>query len=83
MFSKYIIYEGASILDALIAINNMGRNEALTLFVSDTGNSIIGALTDGDVRRCLIKGRDLTAKVEEIANRNFTYLKAWDYDTYG
>lgn len=80
MFSKYIITEDASIIDALKAINTMGSNEALTLFVSDTDNMILGALTDGDVRRSLINGKDLTTKVGDIANRNFTYLKAGAYD---
>lgn len=80
MFSKYIISEVSSIIDALKAINNMERNEALTLFVADADNHIIGAMTDGDVRRSLINGKELTAKVVEIANRNFTYLKSGAYD---
>lgn len=80
MFSKYIIADKASILDALKAINTMGRNEALTLFVEDSEGKIIGALTDGDVRRSMINGKDLSAPVSEIANRNFTYLNASSYD---
>lgn len=80
MFSKYIISECASILDALKAINTMGRNEALTLFVADARSHIIGTLTDGDVRRSLINGKQLDVHVAEISNRSFTYLKANAYD---
>lgn len=80
MFSKYIISECASILDALKAINTMGRNEALTLFVADAHSHIIGTLTDGDVRRSLINGKQLDVHVAEISNRSFTYLKANAYD---
>ena len=80
MFSRFLISEQASILDALKAINSMGLNEALTLFVENKDGRIIGALTDGDVRRSLINGKELSASVAEIANRNFTFLNASSYD---
>lgn len=80
MFSKYIISEDKTLLDALKAINDMGRNEALTLFVEDGNNSVIGTLTDGDIRRSLINGRTLETKVRMITHLNFSYLKAGKYD---
>ena len=80
MFSKYLISESANLLDALRAINTMGCNEALTLFAQDEKGAIIGALTDGDIRRSLIAGGTLETKVGNIANCNFTYLKAGAYD---
>lgn len=80
MFTKYMIKEQASILDALKTINSMGRNEALTLFVENKNHQVIGTLTDGDVRRNLVKGKELTSCVGEIANQNFTYLKVDTYD---
>lgn len=79
---EYIISESATILDALKAINSMGSHEALTLFVVDQHNSIIGALTDGDVRRSLISGKSLTSCVSDIANRHFSYLKIGAYDVH-
>lgn len=80
MYSKYLISEHASVLDALKALNTMGRNEALTLFVKGKDGQIIGTLTDGDVRRSLINGKDLFANVKDIANVNFTYLDSSAYD---
>lgn len=80
MFTKYIISEQATILDALQIINSLGRNEALTLFVEDFNCKIIGTLTDGDVRRNLVNGKELTACVGEIANHKFTYLTEYEYD---
>ncbi len=80
MFANYLISEVATVLDALKVINTMGRNGTLTLFVQDKDGRIIGALTDGDVRRSLIDGKDLTAKVSEIANRKFSFLCFDSYD---
>ena len=80
MFSKYIITENATIIDALKKINMMGSNDALTLFVADENNHILGTLTDGDIRRSLIAGKEITSRVLEVANHNFTYLKANLYD---
>ena len=80
MFNRYIISESSSLLDALKAINAIERGEAFTLFVSDSDNRIVGTLTDGDVRRSLIDGKNLSSSVSDVANRKFTYLKAGNYD---
>lgn len=82
MYEKYIIPIGSTILDSLKAISNMGKNEALTLFVKDAENHIVGTLTDGDVRRSLIEGKTLGTNVEEIANRHFTFLLIGNYDVH-
>lgn len=80
MFEQYIISHEKSILDALIAISSMGKNETLTLFVINADKQIIGTLTDGDIRRCLIKGCTLETKIGEIAFKPFTYLRSDNYD---
>ena len=56
MFSKYLIKSDATLLKALEAINSIGGMDALTLFVVDEKNSVIGSLTDGDIRRKLYQG---------------------------
>lgn len=80
MFAKYIINENKTLLDALKQINEMGKNEALTLFVEYANNSIIGTLTDGDIRRSLINGETLESKVGKITHRTFTFLNAEGFD---
>lgn len=80
MFRKYIISEEKTLIDALKTINKMERNEALTLFVEDSNRSIIGTLTDGDIRRSLINGDTLESNVKKIAHRNFSYLNFDSYD---
>lgn len=80
MFSKYIIKTSNSLLDALETINALEKNEALTLFVVDDHNAVLGTLTDGDIRRGLINGKTLHTTVGEIAQKSFTYLKAESYN---
>ena len=65
---KSFIDCNASILDALKAINSSGIQIALIL----NENKILeGVITDGDIRRSLLKGYKLTDKINNIYNRNF------------
>ena len=72
--SKYIIDESLNIGEALVALNQLS-NDILTLFVVDGQGRVVGSLTDGDIRRCLIKGVKLDASVSMAMNRNFHYLQ--------
>lgn len=65
---KSFIDENASILDALKAINGSSIQIALIL----NKNKILeGVITDGDIRRSLLKGHKLTDKINKIYNKNF------------
>ena len=56
-----------SIKEALDVLN---RSEiGIALIVSDNG-ALLGTLTDGDVRRALLHGTDMTTKVSEIMNHH-------------
>ena len=71
-YQHIIIPESCSILDALNKLNLLKDVSRLILFVkADKNESIIGSLTDGDIRRSLIKDRDLNKKVGEICNNEF------------
>ena len=80
MMENHLAYESDNLLSAMKTINQLGRNDAFTLFVFNDNNSVIGTLTDGDIRRCLIEGAKLDTNVGLVANRNFTYLKAECFD---
>lgn len=69
-FFKYIIKCDRTIRDALVALNCLSDN-ALTLFVVDQEECMLGTLTDGDIRRALIGGCDLCASVVQVMNPNF------------
>ncbi len=73
MPNKYIISETSSIRDALKAIDGT-RHKSQTLFVIDEEAKMVGTLTDGDIRRGLIEGYELDAKVKDIMHRSFKYV---------
>lgn len=69
--SQNIINKKSSITDALKALSKVINK---CLIVLDDRNIVIGTLTDGDVRRNLIKSKDLNIKVGNICNKKFLYF---------
>jgi len=76
---NYTIKDSSNIIDTLAALNELS-DAGLTLFVRDKDNKVIGAVTDGDIRRTLIAGSKLTDSVTIAINENFSYFKASDKD---
>ena len=70
--SKYTINKSASVRDALVKLDTLS-DDVLTVFVMD-GKKMTGTLTDGDIRRFLIKENSLNASVERVMKRNFSYI---------
>lgn len=72
---KYIGYSNLSIVEAMQKIDMTGNG---ILFIVDYLNQLIGTLTDGDIRRWLIKTGNLNASVSEVMNRNPCFLYETD-----
>ena len=64
---EHLILPDTPIRDALERLNALGLQT--TLFVTTEDQELLGAVTDGDVRRGLLKGSDLDSDVSEIMNR--------------
>src|SRR5689334_262626 len=65
------------IIDAIETIN---KNAQGVVFVIDENEKLVGLLTDGDIRRCLLANHSLSEYVHKAVNRNFTYfLQGEDY----
>lgn len=77
MTNKYTINEKATILDALIAMDGTSHNSQ-TLFVTNDKDIMVGTLTDGDIRRGLIKGASVSDCVNTVMNQSFKYLRSGD-----
>lgn len=68
---KYAIDLGASIREALIKINNNKKGFLLVL----KDGKIIGTLTDGDLRRAFISGKNIDDGIEDSVKYDFKYVK--------
>lgn len=79
--SNSLISSTRSIKDALTKFNQLAP-EALaqtTLLVYNKKNAIIGVLTEGDIRRAMLAGKNIDAPIEEAMNTNFHYFDAESY----
>ena len=72
-FSKYIVRDTVTIREALIALNRLS-DDVLVLFVVDSGNCLVGTLTDGDIRRKLIEGVGISEQVKGVMYKNFHFI---------
>ena len=71
-FTKHLISDTRSILEALKQLDQLSNNpNNLTLFVHDESGKMVGTLTDGDIRRGLIKGNTLEDSVKSFMVKNF------------
>lgn len=57
---------GASLRDVLEAMTRSGKQIVL---VVDADGRLAGVVTDGDIRRAMLRGASLEAKVDEVVNR--------------
>ena len=71
---KYIIKDTDTIREALVALDG-NSHDWQTLFVVDESERMVGTLTDGDIRRGLIKGADLNDAVSSVMHVNFMYVR--------
>jgi dTDP-glucose pyrophosphorylase len=70
--NTHTINRSATILQALEKLSTLGEN--LTLFTIDDQGVLLGVITDGDIRRGLIKGFTLYDIITNIMNKNFKYI---------
>lgn len=66
----YVISAGATVLDALRKLNGLS-GRTMTLFAIDSAGSMVGTLTDGDIRRALIAGHSLHSVVADVMHKAF------------
>lgn len=73
---KHFILSGSIIEIALEQLNNLGKDAIL--FVTNTKNELIGSLTDGDIRRGLLKGVIISDKIDAIIESNPRFIRKGD-----
>jgi dTDP-glucose pyrophosphorylase len=72
IYTDHLILTGTKIKDALIQLNELSQDAIL--FVVDNNGKLIGALTDGDIRRGLIKGILIEDIIDNIIQVNPRFI---------
>lgn len=70
IIDDYIVSEDNTIFETLDVIN---KNASKTAFVC-ANRKLLGAVSDGDIRRAIISGKGMDTKVRDIANYKPVYL---------
>ena len=76
---RYTIDASCTVMDALTKIDRLSAEVTLTLFVMDAEGRVIGTVTDGDIRRGLLRGVGLNECVRQVMSMDFTY---WTEDRF-
>lgn len=77
-----LIHKDKTILDGLQKLNRIryvSDVSRLILFVTNDDKSILGSVTDGDIRRSLVNHADIKKTLKEICNQDFVF----EYDKKG
>ena len=69
------VTDEVDIRSSLLALGKCGLG---IILVINNKNKLIGTLTDGDIRRALLDGKDLSSKVESVMNKNFFFINEKD-----
>jgi dTDP-glucose pyrophosphorylase/mRNA-degrading endonuclease RelE of RelBE toxin-antitoxin system len=67
------IFSHQTIREALEKLNELP--ETLTLFILNLENQLIGTLTDGDIRRSLLKGISIDDVLENVMFKDFRFIR--------
>lgn len=76
---RFIIQHTDSIRDALVVLNQI-TSDAQSLLVIDDDQKLVGTLTDGDIRRGLISGSELSDTISTIMHKDFKYILDSEFD---
>ena len=78
IYKDHLILTGSKVKEALFLLDELSKDAIL--FVIDSNEKLIGSLTDGDVRRGLIKGFTVDNKIDDIIQRNPKYISRENVD---
>jgi dTDP-glucose pyrophosphorylase len=77
-FNDHLLLTGTCIKEALIKLDILAKDAIL--FIVDKDNKLVGSLTDGDIRRGLIKGITIDHAVNDIIQDHPRYIKKGERD---
>ena len=72
-FRKHLLPKGSTIRQALERLDFLAKDAII--FIIDDDNRLVGSLTDGDIRRGLLKGYAIENLVDDIIQPNPRYIR--------
>lgn len=70
-FEGHILDSGSTAREALRKLDSLGVFTNRTLFITDTSGRLVGTITDGDIRRGLLKNLEISDNVQAFMNASF------------
>lgn len=77
-YKDHLLVKGSSLKEALVRLDILAKDAIL--FIVDEKGKLIGSLTDGDVRRGLIKGITIDHKVDGIIQDHPRFIRKGEID---
>ena len=68
-FNKFCLAEDHKVQDALVCLN--GNSIGVVFVLSNSNGSLLGTVSDGDIRRAFLRGINLTDPIKMCMNSNF------------
>ena len=68
-FSKFCLAEDHKVQDALVCLN--GNSIGVVFVLSNSNDSLLGTVSDGDIRRAFLRGINLTDPIKMCMNSDF------------
>lgn len=72
-YKEHLLLNNSTIKDALLKLDILAKDAIL--FVVDNNDKLIGSLTDGDIRRGLIKGISIEKNVSNVIQANPRFVR--------
>lgn len=75
LLQQHIINQDQQARSALRILDQLPDNVSRTLFIVDNDHALKGSLTDGDIRRGLLDGLEISQPIALFMNKNFKFIK--------
>ncbi|RZL50372.1 MAG: nucleotidyltransferase [Pedobacter sp.] len=74
-YQEHMLHENNEARVALRILDELPDSVSRTLFIIDLQGRLLGALTDGDIRRGLLNGLEISDPITAFMNRDFKFIK--------
>ncbi|MDB4921087.1 nucleotidyltransferase family protein [Mucilaginibacter sp.] len=73
-YLEHILLQDEDARTALRLLDRLSSNISRTIFIIDNDNKIVGSLTDGDIRRGLLNGLEISQPIKYFMNKGFKFI---------